>query len=349
MKIAILTIIDFTNYGNRLQNYALQAKIKEIYKDAEVDTIGGCSKHILSYVYPIISPLTFVPILKRKKKMIKNDNSKTINLDRYSKKKLSMLNDKYDAFVIGSDQIWNPGYVENPFVKFAMFADSEKCMAYSASFGVNEIKKKNVKAFIEGLNHIPYISTREIKGQELVKTLTGKDVPVVLDPTLLLNKLDWQKYAKPVNGKPKSYILTYGFSLPKVFREYVDKVAKKYNLEVININKFSNKFTTVTAQEFIDIILNAKLVCTNSFHGHALSIALEKPFVSFSSKQVSNSRITSILKITGLENRNYKTLKEEDLFKLDYQGVNDRLNKEREKSMEFLKKSLESILNLQKK
>lgn len=351
MKIAIITIIDYTNFGNRLQNYALIKKIKEIYKNAEIDTVGGCSKHILSYLYPVISPFTFVPILKRKKRMIESCKrvGKTIGADFFSMKKLRKLGEEYDAFVMGSDQIWNPGFVENPNLKFALFADGDKCMAYSASFGVSNIKKNKVEVFKKGLNHTKYISVREFRGKELVKELVDKDAQVVLDPTLLLKKYEWQEYAKHVENLPKKYLLTYGFNLPKVFREYVDNVAKKYGLEVVNINKFTSKFTTSTAQEFIDILLNASLICTNSFHGHALSIALEKPFVSFPPKKSYDSRVSSILKIAGLEGRNYQQLKDEDLFKLDYEPVNKRLDAEREKSFNFLKNSLDSIIGNKQK
>ena len=243
----------------------------------------------------------------------------------------------------------NPGFVENPNLKFALFADGDKCMAYSASFGVSNIKKNKVEVFKKGLNHTKYISVREFRGKDLVKELVDKDAQVVLDPTLLLKKYEWQEYAKHVENLPEKYLLTYGFNLPKAFREYVDNVAKKYGLEVVNINKFSNKFTTSTAQEFIDILLNASLICTNSFHGHDLSIALEKPFVSFPPKKSYDSRVSSILKIAGLEGRNYQQLKDEDLFRLDYEPVNKRLDAEREKSFNFLKNSLDSIIGNKQK
>ena len=343
MKVAIVTLIDYYNQGNRLQNYALQEKIKEL--GHEVDTLGVFALRGLYGAVEFSMHIFFTPLYKRmkKNKILSNQTQKLIAVDNYSKKKLNELGKKYDAVVIGSDQVWNPQYLDYPYVLFGFFADKEKCMSYAGSFGVSKIAKNRFKQYKKGLGHIPYISVRENEGSALVKEIVGENAPVVLDPTLLLTKEEWMKYAKPYPNKPKKYLLTYSLMPKKKVNRYIKKLQKETGLEVVNLNRGRDKHFIHTSAEFIDLFLNAEVIVTNSFHGHAMSIALEKPFISFISKKSTSSRVYSLLKNLGLENRTSDKIKKEEYFTLDYTDVNKKLAKKREESLAFLKKSLESI------
>lgn len=352
MKIAIITIVDYFNHGNRLQNYALQEKIKEIYPDAEIDTLGVFAKRGLYSLIKFSMLFKFLPVIKRIKraKELTINTQSLIHMDKLSKKNLSKFSN-YDAFVIGSDQVWNPTFLDYPSLMFALFADIEHCMSYSASFGVVSIPKGKLLTYKNGLNHLKYISVRENEASKLVDEILGseKNTPVVLDPTLLLKKEDWLKYRVKFDKKPEKYILTY-FVAPKSWqKKYVKNLSKKTGFKVVNCNNFFDKCFCNTCAEFVDLILDAEVVCTNSFHGHAMSIVLQKPFISFSSKKKTNSRISSLLKNLDLENRQSNKLKDEDLFRLDYEPVNKRLDAEREKSFNFLKNSLDSIIGNKQK
>lgn len=343
MKVGIVTIYDFFNHGNRLQNYALEQTL--IKMGHEVTTFAITPKKVYSYVLPVANCLPFIPVISRmnKSKKFTKEHFHNVIIDRYSKKKLQKLNDEFDAFIIGSDQVWNPKYMANKFVSFLKFADKNKCISYAPSFGIEKLPEKLKDTFVDGLSHIKYLSVRENEGRKIIEETIGQDVPVVVDPTFLLEKKDWEKFATNVKNKPKEYIVTYFLAPKKEYKEKVKQISKKYNLPVINLNKSFDKYFKANPSEFIDLILGAKLVCTNSFHGHAMSIILEKPFVSFLSFKSTKSRIKTLLKMTELENRNWETLKEEDYFDLDFSNAKSKIETEREKSLSYLENSLNSV------
>lgn len=345
MKVGIVTIYDFFNHGNRLQNYALEQTL--IKMGHEVTTFAITPKKVYAYVLPVAGCLPFIPVISRMNKSKKHTKKHFHNviINNYSKKKLEKLNDEFDAFIIGSDQVWNPKYMANKFVSFLKFADKEKCVAYAPSFGIERLPEKLKGEFSEGLSHIKYLSVRENEGKNIIEKQIGGvgDAELVVDPTFLLEKKDWEKFAEPVKNKPKDYIVTYFLAPKKEYKKKVKEIAKKYNLEVVNMNKSFDKFYKANPSQFIDLILGAKLVCTNSFHGHAMSIILEKPFVSFLSFKSTKSRIKTLLKMTDLEDRNWEKLQEKDYFALDYSKVREKIKQEREKSLSFLKHALNSI------
>ncbi len=341
MKVSIVTIYDYFNHGNRLQNYALEKSLEKL--GCEAETLAIAPKKIMPFCFSLACAFPIMPVtlrLARSKKFTKqNLNSKDIT--KTSIKKLS--ESSIDYAIVGSDQVFNPKYIIDIDKTFLKFVPSEKRLAYAASFGISKLPESLEEPFKEGLNGIKGISIRESQGAEIVKNLTGRDVPVIADPTFLLTKQDWEKFGESatLKKKPKKkYILTY-FLLPK--KEYKQKVkglSKKYGLKVININNFFDGYCSATPQEFIQLLKGAALVCTNSFHGHALSILLEKPFVSFPSVKSTGSRIKTLLGITGLEGRNYQVLTEDKLFEIDYTNTREKIKIEREKGFEFLKNAL---------
>ena len=346
MKVAIVTIIEYFNHGNRLQNYALAEKIKSL--GYEVETLGVHAKRGFHAVITIARGMPFFKFVRRINNNIKLTKKSQIvhNLDYMTHKDMHKLSENYDAVVIGSDQVWNPFFLDYPCVFFGMFAASKKCMSYSASFGISELPKNKLKTYEKGLSHIPYISVREDDGKKIIDDLFDgkKECKVVLDPTLLLTREEWLERAIPFDKKPKQkYILTY-FVAPKAWqKKYVKKLAKETGRVVVNCNRNTDKCFCNTFLEYIDLLNNADLVCTNSFHGHALSIALNKPFISFASSYNRNSRISTLLRNTNLEDRNYQKVTKENCFTTDYSEANAKLNELREDSFEFLKDTLEKI------
>ncbi len=336
MKVAIVTIYDFFNHGNRLQNYALEQTI--IKMGHEVTTLAVSPKKIYSLVMPLANIVPFVPVVERMKNSKKHTKKflHNVKIGCFSTKKLERKAKNFDAFVVGSDQVWNPKYMANKKISFLEFAEKEKCVAYAPSFGVEKLIEKFEDTFKNGLNHISHLSVRENEGAKIIENLCGEQAPVVLDPTMLLTKEEWEKFAQPVKNKPEKYVLTYFLAPKKEYKQKVEEIAQKFGLKVVNINKSFDKFFKTNPSEFVDLISSAELVCTNSFHGHAMSIALEKPFVSFMPFKSTKSRIATLLKMTGLEDRNFKTLEDENLFKLDFSAVKEKVSAEREKSLKFL-------------
>lgn len=346
MKIAIVTIYDFFNHGNRLQNFALEQTLKSMGHD--VVTLAITPKNIYKYVMPLANIVPFVPVVRRMSNSKKNtkDMMNVKIIDFCSRKKLKKLASEFDAFVIGSDQVWNPKYMADKSVSFLKFAKKERCVAYAPSFGLSTLPKKCEKDFCKGLSHIKYLSVREFEGEQIIQKLIGKNVPVLVDPTMLLSKSFWEENFVQNVKKPERYILTYFLCPKKEYKAKVKQLAKEKNMKIININKSFDKFYKSNPREFLDLINGASLVCTNSFHGHALSIVMEKPFLSFTSFQNTKSRINTLLKSMNLEERNYQKVKEKDYFETDFSFTREKIEQEKEKSLKFLEKALKEIENI---
>ena len=341
MKIGIVTISDYYNYGNRLQNYALQYLLTNA--GYEVTTYGMFPRKILAYVLPLAIHLPFIPTFARMRRFKKftKENYDNVRIDFYSKKRLNALNAEYDAFLVGSDQVWNPAYMHKPYAYFLKFCDPAKRIAYAPSIGVSKISGRWQKRFSEDLNDFPFLSIREDAGAQIIEKTCGRPCPVHLDPTLLLTREEWLKFsAKPKKMPKKKYLLTYFLMPKKEYKREAKRLAKELGLELVAISAPGSKYYTSTPSEFLYLMEHAELICTNSFHGHALSIALEKPFVSFSSVAHMVSRITSLLNITGLEGRNYKKLSPQEYFALDYTPVNEILELKRNECKNYLTSAL---------
>lgn len=344
MKIGIVTISDYYNHGNRLQNYAIQSLMESA--GHEVVTYGMFPRAMLGVLYPTAMGIfPYIPVFTRmwrfKKFTAKHYDS--VRIDFYTKKKLDALNARHDAFIVGSDQVWNPAYMFKPYAYFLQFCDPHKRIAYAPSFGVSHISPRWQKRFAEALKDFPHLSVREDAGAKIIYEASGKNCPVHLDPTLLLTREQWLKFtAKPRNMPKGKYLLTYFLMPKKEYKREARRLAKAYGLKLVEISQPFGKYYKSNPSEFLYLMEHAELICTNSFHGHALSIALEKPFVSFSSVSHMVSRITTLLSFTGLENRNYKTIDPQEYFTLDYTAVNEALRARRAECIDYLMTALES-------
>lgn len=349
MKLGLITQLNYVNYGNRLQNWATDLLLKQL--GHEVVSLVYSPARALIFLNEIMKLFPATPLGKRMRNFRKftKENIKTQYINNVSVPRLKELFGKggereIDCLVIGSDQTWNPKYIVNSNKNFGRFVEKNKRLSYATSFGISTIPQKFVRDFRLGLNEIKNISVRETSGQAIVKRLTGKTCPVLLDPSMMLSKDTWATATQKIDIAPKEkYIFCYFLQLNTEYRKWVKKLAQKHNLKIVDINKYFNKYFSAGPLEFVSLIKNATLVCTNSFHGHAFSICLEKPFVSFPSTKSTNSRITTILKLTGLEHRNYQTIKPEEIFDLNYETITPTIEKEREKAKNYLNSCLEEI------
>ncbi len=350
MKIGIVTLFGNFNYGNRLQNFALQEVLAE---KAEVETLvfvknnHNFKRAIKKFVEKKNGRLRLIPFsnLIRENK-ISSFSKKYIYTKKYnleSIKKNELINNEYDLFVVGSDQVWNPLFWgENKesfeFYKFFLkFASDEKKYAYAASFGINDIPSFWKKMFLDELMKFQLISVREVEGQKIIKNYLNKDVPVVLDPTMLLTKEQWEIKLN-LDEKKGNYILHFFLgSIEKNIQDYIDSIDES---NTIYLSDEKKKEYMSNPRDFVNYIKNAKLVLTDSFHATVFSIIFHVPFVVFSrkgKKMNMDSRINTLLDITDLENRMYKNEKI-DIFNCDYSGVDEKLKVERKKSLEYLQR-----------
>ncbi|WP_101303143.1 polysaccharide pyruvyl transferase family protein [Acetivibrio saccincola] len=366
-KIGIMTLNGYYNYGNRLQNYALQESLKFLgfvvetiinrrtpKKTKFIKRIHNLGTNSYKEIYIKAYNKTWRKI--RKKSIVKRtENFKEFTLNYINETNYFIsennipknLSDRYDYFVTGSDQVWNPVNTLGSSIFFLTFAEKHKRIAYAPSFGVSEIKPEYKEKYKEWISEIPWLSVREDDGARIIKELTGRDAPVLVDPTLLLTKEKWLSIAKEAQNKPKgNYLLTYFLGgIPPKYKKQIKKIAKVNNLEVINLADIRDKETYRTGpSEFIDYINSCSVFCTDSFHGAVFSILFEKPFIVYErmgSTLSMFSRIETLLKKFKLESRKAENIKSnEDVFNIDFSHVPAILEAERKKSYDFLKEAL---------
>lgn len=335
-KIAIITIYDLNNFGNRLQNYAVQEILKK--RGFEVETLENIN---------IIDGKNYLEIglsSNQKRREAFFDFNKNINVAKeviYHNEVPKDFGDRYDYFVIGSDQIWNYDF-EDRFSNFtfAPFASKEKRIAISASFGTDIIPEDKMHLY-EGLKDMNAISVREDAGKEIVKHITGReDVSVVIDPTMLLDKEEWKKIMKkPDNFSSKKYILKYFLGTTSTERnDEIKRIAKENDCDIIDVMD-KNSFYGIGPAELIYLYQNAFLVVTDSFHSCIFSLIFDKPFVIFERKNASinmNSRLETFLTKFNLKDRIYNGKIGNDMLEIDYEGAYQILEEEKAKFNEFI-------------
>lgn len=343
-KAAILTLFGEFNFGNRLQNYAVQEILKKF--NLEVETI----KYLSLKSRP---PLQENDIQKERLAKFKKFNENIRFYKDIMYKEDFVIKDfakQFDYIIIGSDQIWNFTY-KNGFSEkvFASFAPENIKISLAASFGVECIPETNSEEYAickEHLQKINSISVREYAGKHIVENLTGrKDVEVLIDPTMMLTRLEWEKLMKkPNNLKTDKFIIKsfLGMKLSENEEQIYD-IAKKNNCEIIDISDKNSEYYNMGPSEFLYLIKNAFLVATDSFHACVFSILFETPFLVFerSDKCASmHSRIETLLKTFKMENRIYNGEVNKDVFDYDSITVNKVLFEERNRVEKFLLSAL---------
>ena len=365
MKIGIITITELSNFGNRLQNYALQTTLEKMGHEAETIPNYIIYRH---FKQPMDKAKRLV-VKGLGKRILRGDNLEIAELlkqrsfDSFDKKYIKKASDaysdihfitpdlgkQYDCFVAGSDQIWNPYFCFNFDFEFLRFADVGKRIAYSASFGVSHIPDEKVSYFGYALSEIPTISVREYTGRSIVKQLTGRDVPVTADPTLLLTKEEWSRIAKRPKwcDERENYILVYFLGDPGRKNECLNSLIGEreafHRCKVIDIHDPENlKHFGIGPCEFIWLIQHAKCMITDSFHGTVFSILMEKPFISVQrqgSEISMNSRIESLFFMLNIKQRDdmvYEHI-------LEPEKVDDALHHQRVVARDYLRKAISQV------
>lgn len=361
MKVAIFTLCTHNNYGNRLQNYALQ-KFLSNYIEV-VDTIWYEDNNFLPEK-PLWNWKILIKCIINRNNIrnnikysygkdcireynIKKFSDKYINI-KYDYKIKSYLNREYDYFIVGSDQVWNPQYKQYYSEKFLKFADKEKRLSYAASFGVKEINDNKVKnIFKNSLREMKYISVREAAGAKLIKNLIGVNVEVVVDPTILISKEEWKKIEMvPEWYNGEKYILTYFLGNPS---QIIKNIAKRNKWKIYNLmDKDSFELYTSRVEEFLYLIDHAQLVATDSFHACVFSILMNTPFLVVNRQQKGvadmTSRIDTLMELFGYQDRyivNGKCeLSDKEILNMDFSRVKAIQERERKRSKDFLEKAL---------
>lgn len=360
MRVGIVTISDITNYGNRLQNYAVQKILRnccgcetvslvsteeKLFNDGRY--LAWCKEQIarMLCVFPCYAEKRFGNNITRWsnfKKWNKNIKTKTY----YKNSRLpSRINNEYDYFIAGSDQIWNYRFAADKFDDyFLRFATTEKKVALSASFGMEEIPENWKNEYRDLLKTFEHISVREDAGQNIVKELLGRDVATLIDPTMMLTKEEWLSVSrKPRVDCTKPYVLKYYLG-DEAEEEKIDIWAKDNGYNVYELlNEQIPELYSAGPGEFISLIANAALVCSDSFHCIVFSIIFSKPFVVYARQGKENymtSRLDTLLNKFGFRNRWKHLLSPNEYLKCDYSLVPELLKREQEKFIEYLSNAI---------
>ncbi len=370
-KVGIITIHRIYNYGSVLQAFALQ----------KVCEVMGYYTEIIDYIFPneYHKTKSKKSDYKIKQVSIKSKILKYLyiiqlfeqhrNIKSFIKKRLHLSSNvyissddlkehcqKYDIYITGSDQLWNPRYTYGDTSFFLDFApDDSRKIAYAASFGSNQIDNRYNEIIRKYLKCYDCLSVRESSGMKIIKSFIQKEVEVVLDPTLLLDASEWSKYAVKPKKKEK-YILCYFLNYTFDPFPYIDNLAAHISeitgYHIVRIArpplKFVNRKTqfvvNASPEEFLGWIQNAELVLTTSFHGTAFAVNFSVPVFSvIESKSSLDSRQLDFLKDIGLENRILTVddnFPKRGMLSCDYKFAQSRLRAMRVSSLNYLKNAL---------
>ena len=367
MNIGIITITGGTNYGNKLQNYAVVKTFEKLGHNAETirNITNSFDSRSLKYrvkctVKKIIGK-GYEPIDRRRARFnlfSKNELNESRFIISGNRDNLERLDSFYDSFFSGSDQVWNPNYEYNTDIEYLAFAEKKKRNSFAVSFGVeflNNSQSERIKRLLSDMNAI---SVREERAAEIVEELIGMRPFVSIDPTMMLDTNDWDRIKKRPQWKnDKPYILTYFLgNIDDEKKKIIDSISTKKGLDVVylsgeNRNKETNDEVFCTDPgEFVWLIDNSSLVLTDSFHATVFSILYKKPFRTFGrgdEKKTNNksaSRIETLLGLFDLKSHyenNYDDV--ETYFVRDFEGTENILAKEREKTYNFIVAALKGL------
>lgn len=362
MKVGVITFHNAHNYGASLQALALQRVLKELKCEP---VLIHYHPGIIDDLYKPILDKGFKRIYKKAKMMLrKRQRARLTKYKRYQNfihKNFSLLGDytdnsqlnedelNLDAYITGSDQVWNPEHTDGFDRAFTLdFVNKGKKIAYAASVGTVRVDEMYREDFKKSLSSFDSISVREESVKKDIEELSGLPVSVVLDPTLLLERKAYDSY-KTISRFKEKYILVYMIEKNKKMIALVNRISKVTGYPVVQRKLpgvFANEcgsFYTHDPGEFLGDIEGAEFVLTNSFHGTVFSILYEKPFLSMLHSE-TGSRTADLLHMLGLESHiiyDPDEFRELEFMKIkDIDNVKEIIGELRNKSLKFLKDSL---------
>lgn len=364
MRIGILTYHNAINYGAVLQAYALQKVLKILGFESEIINYScpGVEKQyrrkkISDHAYWKVYISDFLSGHRLDKK--KTEFYKFMNNYFVLSEKITTLtsdfSDKYDAIIVGSDQVFNPKNTEGDSTFLLDFESNSKKIAYAASIGDNSFlklwKKKYDIDYISLLRNFDNLSFREEAASAFVSDLLGGSYATVLDPVLLAGFDVWKEFQEQPQ---EEYIFVYNLGNIPLLAKCTKTLSKKTGLKVYVVNKdvkgdymfrASENVSSLSPTDFLRMLSGAKYVITDSFHGTAFSVLYHKDFTSVVNpdRVNTNSRINNLLKKVRLEERIASAQGE---FKYDaittYREVDNEVERMRKNSIEWLCNALHS-------
>ena len=383
-KVALAINYDYHDYGGMLQAFATQRALTKIGVDSETidfDSLkDDINKRKWKYFLSNIFDLTIVKekgrVIAKKIRTRLNGNLKEklserdAAFDAFCKKGFKVSQKfgswqaltngcrKYDAVIVGSDQLWLPSNVMGDYYTLNFVPSDVRKIAYATSFGIGAVPEKMKGQYAQYLSRIECLSARETSGQDIIKQCVGRDVPLVCDPTMLLEKEDWSEIATEKRIIKEDYVFCYFMGDNPEQREFVKRLAKAKDLKIVALLHLDQYIAAdedyvdyapynISPADFVNLVKNANYICTDSFHGTVFSIIFSRNFFTFKrfNKKASlstNTRLTSLLNRLGLNERLYTGEESVDgsLDGCNYEKVQQNLKAFRADSFSYLKKSI---------
>jgi hypothetical protein len=394
-RCAIFTLAGYYNYGNRLVCAAtckifaslgvkaeiilienenanlpffvkLRRKIKKALRYRFDKILVGVCPFLLKYVARKIQKHKYAEINRLRKQRFIAFSSEHIIEKGYG---LSTTHfppsfpDKFDFFVIGGDQVWNPFFecadVPGSVYFLPFLKDSQRAFMFSTSFGISKeaffAKAEEIPGLLDAyrasLSKMAFISCREEAGVEIIRELAGRG-EVLVDPTMTLTREEWLSIAKEpaflnhrLKGRNGFILLYFLGNLPRLLKEKIIRFCKDKNFELIAVNDPTDREAYITdPAEFVYLIAKARTIYTDSFHGAVFSLLLETVFFVFerSGDHLNMmSRMDTLLRKFDLEKRLIRDVEgfhpEDANFSMDFSKPRAILSEERKKAILFLK------------
>jgi len=353
MKVGILTFQATSNYGACLQCTALTQMVNLL--GAECETINYRCENIVKreIKIPLFSlglkkfPVQLLISIYRwlKSRIIKKFIEKNCALSEviYDRSNIVSANNEYDAFISGSDIIWELYVTGADYTYFLDFVkEKNKKYSFSSSFGYRFVPEEFLPKVKKYLSEYRQISVRENEGADIIKGLLSKDVKVTVDPTLLFDGGYWTKMEEPYKLEKQKYILLYFDDVEHNSMKFAQKLAKKENVPVIYLRDFPGfrkyenvkNIVNVSVGQFLWLIHNALYVITGSYHGVLFSINFNTPFYYFN--RAHQGRINTVVDNLGITDRNIANLNDCN-SEIEWNKVNEKLSNLRNDSIQYIK------------
>lgn len=338
-RVGVLTLYPHMyNYGGFLQEMALQDVVSNLGVQCEIINYSPANEYNTFSAKRNIKYITISKVLGKirrefRGRVVPGDvkeftGTRQRAFDVYRKNNLRLsgaLNYEelragtlpYDAVICGSDQIWNPDYnIPAFFLDFAR--EDQKKIIYGASLGKTSLTKVQLDVYSSLMKNPDYISVREKSAKDLLEPIAPKSIEVVLDPTLLHDRVYWEKKAKESTKDYSNYVFCYFLDLTKEKVKAARNYAQKHNCKTIIVpylhgyneplcEKLADIMdSNVNPADFLKLILNAECVLTDSFHASVFSLIFEKKFWVFGRKAGNynmNTRIDTLLSYFNAEDR----------------------------------------------
>lgn len=370
-KILLTTVFSAFNYGSSLQALAGKLIIRKAGYEGELVKLKSLVRGRDVRLGKLMTILFRSLFLKKRNALKTYGTSYNKPLIAGTEEKFFAFTDEYlkpvevswgglkrrakevVACFSGSDQIWNSSTLYVDPLYYLRFAPMYKRVALSPSFGRDFIAPYNYGKMKEWIGDYPYLSVREDSGVKLIKKMTGKDALHLLDPTLIIDAKEWRSILK-IKDAPSNYLLAYFLDEPSAFaKERLKSLKENLNVEIVAIPyRFENmdycdKVVAAGPKEFVELVANAKVVCTDSFHGTVFAINMHTPFFTFEREygaaNKQSERVLSILRKVSMLERYQPMDVIAELDKLDFKHAEVVLNAEREKAINYVMNAINRI------